>query len=110
MIWIDVVAFDFEILDQDLEHGGGHGLVYFEADDVGETPLPDAFLDRLQQVSGFEFLNRGFGVAGDVEGMRFEDFHAGEQELQVGRDELFQPDETLADGRLCRRSFLRRGA
>ena len=92
---VDVVAVELEVGDQDLEHRSGHGLVDLHPHHVGETPLPDAFFDRLQQVAGFQVLNGRIGVAGHVEGMRLDDLHAGKQRSQVGRDQLFDPDEHL---------------
>ena len=84
---------------------GGHVLVDFEADYIGETALPDAFFDGLEEVAGFELLNGGVGVAGYVEGMSFEDFHAGEECLQVVNDQVLEPDEVQWLGGLCWRIF-----
>ena len=39
-----------------------------------------------------------FGIAGDAEGMRFEDLHAREELVQVGGDDLLQPDEIMVVG------------
>src|SRR5208337_2658242 len=68
--------------------------------------LPHALLDRLQQVPSFQVLDLAVGVAGDVEGMGIEDFHAREKSSQVGDDQLLQPDEGLfLNGRLFRTAF-----
>ena len=45
--------------------------------------LPHAFLDGLEQVLGFQFLDGHFGVARDVEGVRFNDVHAGKQRRRL---------------------------
>ncbi len=34
---------------------------------LAKPPLPDRFFDGLQQIVAFEFLDRHFGVARDVE-------------------------------------------
>ena len=44
-----------------------------------EAPLPDALLDRLQQVVGLQLLDGHVGIAGDAEGVGFDDVHAGEE-------------------------------
>src|SRR5580704_13582262 len=98
---VNIVAIDFKILHQDLENGGRHGFIHFQTDDVGKTPLPDTLFHRFQQVSGLEFLNGGLGIPGYVEGMSIQDSHAWEEQLQVRRDQLLQPDKTLADWVLC---------
>ena len=92
---VDVLAFQFQVLGEDLQHLRRHRLVDFDAHYIGEAALPHAFFDRLQQVAGFQVLNLAVGIAGDVEGMRFEDRHAGKQVAQVGSDQLLQPDERL---------------
>ena len=39
----------------------------------------------FHQIAGFQVLNVGVGIAGDMKGMRLNNFHAGEQRGQVGR-------------------------
>ena len=97
---VDVFAIKFEILQKNLQNFGGHVVVDFQTNHVGETALPDAFFDGLEQVSRFELLNGGIGVAGYVEGMGLENLHAGEERLEIVNDQLLQPDEMEGLGRL----------
>ena len=102
---VDIFVLEFEIFEEDFEDLGGHVVIDFEADDIGETALPDAFFDGFEEIAGFELLNGGIGVARDVEGMSFEDLHAGEERLQVMNDELLEPDEAQGFGRGAGCSF-----
>jgi len=86
---VDVVPFGFEVRNQDFEDLVWHLLVDLDADDVAEAALADRFFDGFEEVVGFEFLDGDVGVAGDVEGVGFEDLHAGEELVKVGDDELF---------------------
>ena len=54
-------------------------------------------LDRLEQVLVF-VLELEVGVAGDPERVVREDLHAGEQRVEVGRDDLLERHEPLAVG------------
>ena len=92
---VDVLALQFQIVGQDLQHRRGHVFRDFHANHVGKAPLPHAFLHRLQQIAGFQVLNGDFGVARDMEGMRLQNLHAREQRRQVGDNHLLNPDEAL---------------
>ena len=72
---------------------GGMSSRHHQPHHAAEAPLPHAFLDGLQQIFGFQFLDRDIGVARDVEGMRLHHLHAGKQRRQIGGDHLFQPDQ-----------------
>ena len=55
-------------------------------------------LHRLKQVVGLEFLDFDIRVAHNTEEMRRDDFHAREKRLQVGHDQLVEPDEIVMKG------------
>ncbi len=97
---VDIAGIEFEILEQDVEHFKGHGIVDFEPNHIGETALPDALFHRLQQIARLELLNFGLGVASHMKRMGLKNFHAWKQRLQIVNDELFEPDEILGLGRL----------
>jgi hypothetical protein len=95
---IDVVPFGFQVRNQDFEDLVWHFLVDLYSDDVAEAALADGFFDGFEEIVGFEFLDGDVGVAGDVEGVGFENLHAREEIVEVGDDELFKPDEALGLG------------
>ena len=84
---------DFQFLRQKLENGGRDARVHLKPDHGAEPPAPDGFLDGFQKIVAFQLLNGHFGIARDMERMRFHDFKPGKQSLQIGRDQLLQPDE-----------------
>jgi hypothetical protein len=57
---------DLEVGHQELNHRFRHVRRDLQANDIAEAALPDAGLNRLEQVLGFELLDCNFGVAGDV--------------------------------------------
>ena len=88
---VDVLAIEFQVLHQDVEHGSRHRFIDFDAHYVGETALPHAFLYRFQQVAGLQVLNLAVGVAGDVKRMGLQNLHARKKSFQIGRHQLLQP-------------------
>ena len=104
---VDIVTADLEILDQDIEDSRRHCIVDFDSHNIRETSLPDALFHGFQQVSRLQFLDGSLSIPGYMEGMGFQDFHAREQHLQVGRDQLLQPDQVLSSGTLPVLSFAR---
>ena len=52
-------------------------------------------LQRLQQVLGVVLLDLDVLVAGDPEGVVLQHLHAGEQRVQVGRDDVLERHEPL---------------
>ena len=51
--------------------------------------------DGFEEIVAFEFLNGCFRIARDVEWVSLFDFESREKGLQVGNDQLLQPDEAL---------------
>jgi hypothetical protein len=92
---VDIVPLGFEVGDEDFQNLVGHFLVDLDADDVAEAAGADGFFDGFEQIVGFEFLDGDVGIAGDVEGVSLEDFHAWEELIEVGDDEMFEPEEAL---------------
>ena len=74
--------------------------VDLEAHDLAEAPPAQLGLDRAQQVVGL-VGDVEVGVARDAEEAVVDDLHAGEERVEVGRDELLERDE--------RRALARRG-
>ncbi len=89
---------DSQVVHEDLESRSGHVRGDQQPDHALETPLAKAFLDGLEQVLGFQFLDRHIRVAGDVERMRFQDLHAGKQHAEVRGDHLLQPHQVDPPG------------
>ena len=58
-----------------------------------EPAAQQFLLERLQQVLGVVLFDLDVLVAGDAEGVVLQDLHAGEQLVQVDRDDLFEGDE-----------------
>ena len=56
----------------------GHVVGNHQPHDAAEAPLPHAFLDGLEQIFRFQFLDGDIRVAGDVEWMRLDHVHAAE--------------------------------
>ena len=83
----------------------GISRVDLQPDHGAESPPPHGFLDRFEKVVAFQFLNCHLGVARHAERVGFDDFQPREQSLQVGRDQLFQPNE----GCRCFRTRMKNG-
>ena len=84
-----------QLARQKLDHGRGHARVHLQPHGVAKTALPHGFFDGLQQIVGFQFLDGDFGVARDVEDVRLHDLQARKQMLQIGDDQLLQPNESV---------------
>src|ERR671930_1496874 len=70
-------------------------LVHRHLHDRAKPPPSDAGFHRFEQVICLQFLDEDVRVTDDPKGMGGEDFHAWEQRLQVGGDDLLEPDEIL---------------
>ena len=90
------LGLEVEVVEQDRAHVVGRGLVDREPHHRAEAAAQHALLDRLEQVVGLELLDRHLGVARHAEGVDADDRHAGEELVEVGGDELLEPDEVVA--------------
>ena len=87
-----------ELTDEQLADLVGRVGLDLEADRLAEPAPTQLHLDRREQVVGLLLLEGQVGVAGDAEGDRLQDVHAGEQVVEVGGDDLLERDEALAVG------------
>ncbi len=95
---VDVVVGELELAAEQLEHLAGHLGVDLEAHDTAELAAPaQDRLDGLEQVFGF-VLELEVGVAGDAERVVRQHLHAGEQGVELRRDDLLEEHEALAVG------------
>ena len=81
--------------EQDLARRRRHRPLDLEPDRLAEAPPPELLLDRQQQVVGLVLLDREVGVAGDPEQVVLDDLHPGEQQVEVGLDDLVEQDEPV---------------
>ena len=89
---------ELELAAEQLEHLAGHLGVDLEPHDATELAAPAQHrLDRLEEVLGF-VLELEVGVAGDAERVVREHLHAGEQGVELRRDDLLEQHEALAVG------------
>ena len=91
----DIGGVQFQLGCQKFDHCGGHPRVHLQPHCVAKAPLPHRFLDGFEQIVRFQFLNRHLGIAGEVEQVRPQNFEAGKQMVQIGDDQMLQPDETV---------------
>ena len=94
----DVVAMQFEFVEQQVDHGGRRTLFDFEAYGPTETAATQLGFDCSQQIVGIFVLERQVGVASDAKGDRVGDFHTGEQRTDVRLDDHVDGNEAFATG------------
>ncbi len=83
-----VVTVHVELADQPVEHVVADRRGHLEPDRWPEPPLRQLALERLQQVLVAVLVDLQLGVAGHPEQVPLLDLHAGEQLVQMDRDEL----------------------
>ena len=66
---------------------------------VAKTALPHCLLDGFEQIVRFQLLDGDFGVAGEMKDVRPQNLQARKQMLQIGDDQLLQPNKTVFAGR-----------
>src|SRR5580765_1743922 len=84
---------EFELTSEDFEDMRRDPGIHLQPYDVAKSPAPHRFFDSFEKVVAFELLNGGLGIPRHMEWMRFLNFEAWEQSLQIGDDQLLQPDE-----------------
>ncbi len=92
---IDVFRLHLQVLRQQAHHRLGHLVIDREAHDRAELALAQPFLDRLQQVGRLVLLDFHVGVPDDLEAVALEHLVAGEEQAEVGADDLFEPDPAM---------------
>ncbi len=84
-----------------------HGPLDLEPHDLAEAPLAQLLLEGHQQVVRLVLLDREVRVAGDPEEVVLEHLHAGEEDVEVGGDDLLEqhvrPDADFPEPRQHRR-------
>ncbi len=99
---INLAVVDFQVVDQDFEDVGRHIFGNHQPYDAAEAAGADSFFNGFEKIFSFELLDGNVRIAGDVEGVGFNDVHAVKQSRQVRGDDLLQPDEAfLARGALA---------
>ena len=91
-----VLAVHVELADQQVEHVVGDRGGDLEADRRAEPAPGQLALQGLQQVLVAVLVDLQLGVAGDPEQVALEDLHAGEELVEVDRDELLDGQEAHA--------------
>ncbi len=87
---------------QEFHHGRRHARVHLQANGVAKTALPDGLFDGFQQVVRLQFLDGDFGVAGEMKDVRPQDLEAWKQVVQIGDDQLLEPDKRIFARRVIR--------
>ena len=90
---VDLERCQLHVVGQDLAHPSRHVGTDFQTYGATEVPPADEVLRRLEEIVSFVFLDLQIGVAGDPEGVGAGDVDAGEQEVDVRRHDLLEPDE-----------------
>ncbi len=94
----DLVDLDAELGDEQVEHAGVDRLLDLEAYGRAELAPQQLLLERLEQVLGVVLLDLEVLVAGDPERVVGDELHAGEQQVEVSRDDLFERHEPAGVG------------
>ncbi len=89
---------DFQVVNQQVADFGGHVLVNGHLHHRAKFSSANALLHGFEQIVGFQFLDFDIGVADDTEGVNGHHLEPGEERSQVGRDDLFEPDEVMVVG------------
>ena len=85
-----------ELTQQQFEHVLAHVVGHLEPDRRSEAASGKFAFEGLQQVLVAVLLYFEVGVPGDPEGMVLNDFHAGEQMVKIGRNEVLHGQEDRA--------------
>ena len=83
---------------QQLAHLVARVGVELEPHGATEPPPAQFELDRSEEILGLFFLECEVGVAGDAEAVVVDDLHAGEELVEVCRDDLLEGNEALTVG------------
>ena len=95
---INVVLIEFQIAGQNIDELLRHAGFDLQAHRIAKSAAPHGFLDALEKVLRFEFLNGQLGIACHVKNIGLQDFHLREKHPQIGNDGLFQPNESQFTG------------
>ena len=91
----NIGGIQFQLSGNKINHCGGHPSVHLQPHGIAKTPLPHCLLNGFEQIVRFQFFDRHFGVARQMEDVRSQDFEARKQMMQIRDDQLFQPDEAI---------------
>ena len=93
-----LVGGDVELGGEELEDLRGHRWLDLEAYGRTELASQQLLLEGLQQVLGIVLLDLEVLVAGHPEGVVRDDLHSGEQQVEMGGNDLFERDEATGGG------------
>jgi hypothetical protein len=79
-------------------------MVHLQAHDITKSSLPDAFFGGLEQIARFPLLNFYLGIAGNMKRIRLENGHPREELIEIGANQIFEPDVGIGLGLDDRRS------
>ena len=87
---VDLLRGDVELADQQVEREVVHVVADLEPDRRTEAAAQQLGLERLDEVLGLVLLDHDVLVAREAERVVIEDLHAGEEVVEVVRDELLE--------------------
>ena len=87
---VDLLRGDVELADQQVEREVVHVVADLEPDRRTEAAPQELGLERLDEVLGLVLLDHDVLVAREAEGVVIEDLHAGEEVVEVVRDQLLE--------------------
>src|SRR5690554_2952697 len=80
---VNVVLPQRQLAGQKLARSLGHGMLYLQPDDGGETTLAQLVGDQLDEIIGLLLIATDIGIARDLKGVRMYDLHPAEELVQV---------------------------
>ena len=93
---VDLERRQLHVPRQELANPLRHVLAHFQPDDRTEVPLAHDLDDRAQQVARLVLPDFEIRVARDPEGVGGGNLESGEEQVEIRRDQLFDPDEPAA--------------
>src|SRR5262249_53127667 len=96
LVLVDVFVFDLELGEQELANVVGQPGPHFETHGRAEPAPPELAIDERQEIVGFLLEKLQIHVPGHAKWKAARYLHAGEQIVEVLRDELFERQEVVA--------------
>ncbi len=91
---VHLLAVDVELAHEQIERRGVHVARDLEANGRAEAAAQQLFLERLDEVLGLVFLDLDVFVTRDAEDVVVDDLHAGEEPVELVRQQFFERDES----------------
>ncbi len=96
---INIRRIQLQLAGQKFDHRLRRVRVHLQTHRVAKTTLPHSLLDGFKQIVRFQFLDGDFGVASEMKDVSPQNLQARKQMLQIGDDQLLQPNKTVFAGR-----------